>query len=456
MAPVTNFPVQDPYEYLEGFGNYHRSEAIAGAIPVAVNSPQTPPFGLRTERISSSSFVAPREQSYHTFLYRVNSSLIHSDFKPLNITEGYGSPSPTSSEYVTPNSLFWGSVPVPKTANWVNGQQLLGKNGEPQKKSGMALWLFSVTQSMDSKQVYSSLDGDCLIIPQAGTLDIQTELGKLLVRQNEIVVIPRSVRYRVTLPENKPCRGYICELYEGHFRLPDLGVIGTTGLANVRDFQIPTAFIDGDLASRVRSNARPAEEEWTVVSRLFGKLWHCTQTHTPFDVAGWHGTSYPYKFDLGRFSTLGNVRFDHHDPSLFTALSARNHGAEPSTAIVDFAVIGPRWFAAEGTMQLPYFHRNTMQEFYGPIISNPDPKFPLNAETNKFVPFTAGLNGSMSTHGPGEEEFQAARVKDMSKPTKTDDLGVSVFLLETDKPLILSEWASKCAELNPFKKAGKL
>lgn len=400
--------------------------------------------------------MAPREQSYQTFLYRVNSSLVHSDFQPLNVTDGYGAPSPTSPDNVTPNALFWGSLPVPKAADWVNGQQLLGTNGEPQKKEGMALWVFSVTQSMKEKQVYSSLDGDCLIIPQGGALDIQTELGKLLVRQNEIAVIPRSVRYRVILPDNKPCRGYICELYQGHFRLPDLGVIGSTGLANVRDFQVPTAFVEKDLASQIRSKTTPAEEEWTIVSRLFGKLWHCTQKHTPFDVAGWHGTSYPYKFDLARFSTLGNVRFDHHDPSLFTALTARNLGAEPSTAIVDFAILTPRWFSAQETMQLPYFHRNTMQEFYGPIISNPDPEFPLNAETNNFIPFAAGLNGCMITHGPGEDEFQAARAKDLSKPTKTDGQGVTVFLLETDKPVILSEWASKYAELNHYKKSGKL
>lgn len=400
--------------------------------------------------------MAPREQNYQTFLYRLNSSLVHGDFTPLNISDGYGTPSPTSTDYITPNASFWGSLPVPDAANWVNGQQLLGRNGDPQKKEGMALWVFSVTQSMAEKQVYSSLDGEALIIPQCGTLDIHTELGKLLVRQNEIAVIPRGIRYRVILPGNKPCRGYICELYQGHFRLPDLGVIGSTGLANIRDFQVPTAFVDDQVASHIRSNTRLAAAEWTVVSRLLGKLWHCSQTYTPFDVAGWHGTSYPYKFDLSRFSTLGNVRFDHHDPSLFTVLTARNHGAEPSSAVVDFAILASRWFAADGTLSLPYFHRNTMQEFYAPIISNPSPKYPLNAETHEFAPFGAGLNGVLTTHGPTEDEFQTARASDVSKPKKIDNLGISVFLLETDRPLILSEWAYKCVELNHYKVLGKL
>src|SRR5262249_52472686 len=36
-------------------------------------------------------------------------------------------------------------------------------------------------------------------------------------------------------------RGYVLEVYDAHFRLPDLGPIGANGLANPRDFQIPTA-----------------------------------------------------------------------------------------------------------------------------------------------------------------------------------------------------------------------
>ena len=37
------------------------------------------------------------------------------------------------------------------------------------------------------------------------------------------------------------CRGYYCEVYNGHFTIPDLGPIGTNGNANPRDFEYPTA-----------------------------------------------------------------------------------------------------------------------------------------------------------------------------------------------------------------------
>ncbi|PON25233.1 homogentisate 1,2-dioxygenase [Trichoderma gamsii] len=60
---------------------------------------------------------------------------------------------------------------------------------------------------MDEQTVFSSLEGEALVVPQSGALDITTELGKILVRQNEITVIPRGIKYRVTLPEGKPCRG---------------------------------------------------------------------------------------------------------------------------------------------------------------------------------------------------------------------------------------------------------
>lgn len=43
---------------------------------------------------------------------------------------------------------------------------------------------------MDEQTVFSSLEGEALVVPQSGALDITTELGKILVRQNEITKAP--------------------------------------------------------------------------------------------------------------------------------------------------------------------------------------------------------------------------------------------------------------------------
>lgn len=129
-------------------------------------------------------------------------------------------------------------------------------------------------------------------------------------------------------------------LRQGHFQLPELGAIGSTGLANVRDFQVPKAYfdgqLDGDTAQATQSGA------WTIISRLAGRLWSCTQDHTPFDVAAWHGTNYPVKYDLARFCVMGNSLFDEHDPSLYVVLTAPSQ--EAGAGVVDFAIIPPRWY----------------------------------------------------------------------------------------------------------------
>lgn len=98
------------------------------------------------------------------------------------------------------------------------------------------------------------------------------------------------------------CSGYILELYDNHFKLPDLGPIGANGLANPRDFQTPTAwFEDRDGADVVHS----------VVNKYQGALLVALQKHSPFDVVAWHGNYVPYKYDLARFMTINSVSFDH-------------------------------------------------------------------------------------------------------------------------------------------------
>jgi hypothetical protein len=46
-------------------------------------------------------------------------------------------------------------------------------------------------------------------------------------------------RFSVSVSETS--RGYVAEIFGGHFQLPNLGPIGANGLANPRDFQTPVA-----------------------------------------------------------------------------------------------------------------------------------------------------------------------------------------------------------------------
>ena len=59
---------------------------------------------------------------------------------------------------------------------------------------------------------------------------VTTEFGRLHVQPSEILVLPQGVRFSISLPDG-PSRGYVCEVFGGHFQLPDLGPIGRQGMA---------------------------------------------------------------------------------------------------------------------------------------------------------------------------------------------------------------------------------
>lgn len=289
-------------------------------------------------------------------------------------------------------------------------------------KSGIGIFIFAAGKSMDRHEAFYSADGDFLIVLQHGVLDIQTELGNILVRPNEIAVIPRGIRYRVDLP-NGPVRGYILELYQGHFQLPELGPIGSNGLANARDFQAPVAAFDED-----------TETTWQVLSKFNGHLFAAKQKHTPFDVVAWHGLYYPYKYDLGRFSTIGSVSFDHPDPSIYTVLSAPSDHL--GTAIADFVIFPPRWLVQEDTFRPPWYHRNTMSEFMGLIHGQYDAK-----TGGGFQPAGASLHNVMSAHGPDSLTFEKASNAEL-QPMKVGE-GSMAFMFESCLMVGVTDWGLK-------------
>lgn len=51
------------------------------------------------------------------------------------------------------------------------------------------------------KTAFYNSDGDFLIVPFSGTLNITTLMGKLQVKPVEICIIPRGVKFTVDLPD---------------------------------------------------------------------------------------------------------------------------------------------------------------------------------------------------------------------------------------------------------------
>jgi len=266
-------------------------------------------------------------------------------------------------------------------------------------------------------RAFFDADGELLLVPELGGLLVVTEFGRLSVAPGEIVVVPRGVRFRVELLDGS-ARGYVCENYGAALRLPELGPIGSNGLANARDFLAPVAAYDERSAPTV------------VVQKFGGALWATELDRSPFDVVAWHGNYVPYKYDLARFNAINTVSYDHIDPSIFTVLTSPSDTA--GTANVDFVIFPPRWAVAEHTFRPPWFHRNVMNEYMGLIAGSYD------AKAEGFVPGGGSLHNCMSAHGPDVTSYRRAVDADLV-PQKLDN--TLAFMFETRYPLVPTAFA---------------
>ncbi len=390
-------------------------------MPEGRNSPQKAPYGLYAEQISGTAFTAPRSHNRRSWLYRIRPAAMH---KPFVVMDSAGLHNRFDEAPVNPNQLRWDPLPLPKKpTDFIEGLVTMAGNGGPASQSGIGIHVYAANRSMQGRYFYDA-DGELLILPQLGRLSIVTELGVIDIEPQQIAVIPRGIRFRVDLPDGDS-RGYVAENFGAALRLPDLGPIGSNGLANPRDFETPEAAYE-DL-----------EGEFELVAKFQGQLWSAPIDHSPLDVVAWHGNHVPYRYDLRRFNTIGSISYDHPDPSIFTVLTSASD--TPGTANLDFAIFPPRWLCAEDTFRPPWFHRNIASEYMGLIHGAYD------AKAGGFVPGGSSLHNCMSGHGPDAASFEKASKADTSQPDHIVD--TMAFMFETRAVIRPTRQALESAQL---------
>ena len=389
--------------YMTGFGNWFETEAIPGTVPIGRNSPQRVAHGLYAEQLTGTAFTAPRHANRHAWLYRIRPGAVHGRFEAWDAVPRFHN---DFSGRVTPEKLRWDPLPMPAApADFIEGLFTMGGNGGPEACTGIGVHLYAANRDMQGRFFYNA-DGELLIVPQLGRLHIQTDMGVVDVEPQEIAVIPRGVRFRVGLPDGS-ARGYVCENFGALLRLPDLGPIGSNGLANTRDFLTPVAFFED------------AEGDFELITKFQGHLWRAPIDHSPLDVVGWHGNYAPYKYDLRRFNTIGSISFDHPDPSIFLVLHSPSD--TPGTSNIDFAIFPPRILAMQDTFRPAWFHRNIASEFMGLVHGVYD------AKAGGFTPGGSSLHNCMTGHGPDAASFEKASAADTSKPDYVTDTMAIMF-----------------------------
>ena len=405
MNPKKQAGDSNVLKYQSGFGNDFATEALPGALPESQNSPQKVAYGLYAEQLSGTAFTAPRARNRRSWLYRMRPGAMHHAFAPLeHLLMRSG---PFNQVPASPNQLRWDPLPLltsDQPVDFIDGLVTIAGNGDAAMQAGMGIHLYAANCSMDDRFFYDA-DGELLIVPQHGRLLAHTEMGILDVCPGEILVIPRGVRFRMTLPDGE-ARGYVCENYGAQFELPELGPIGANGLANTRDFQAPVAAYE------------EREGDFQLMAKFGGHLWSAAIGHSPLDVVAWHGNYAPYKYDLSRFNTINTVSFDHPDPSIFTVLTSPSDLA--GTANVDFVIFPPRWMVAENTFRPPWFHRNVMSEYMGLVHGAYD------AKAEGFAPGGGSLHNCMSGHGPDAVTFEKASHAELT-PHRIDNTLAFMF-----------------------------
>jgi homogentisate 1,2-dioxygenase len=420
VPPIVRTESGTALAYQSGFGNEFATEAIAGALPVGRNSPQQAPLGLYAEQINGAAFTAPRATNRRTWFYRIRPGALHGTFR--RIDGGLWRSGPFIEAPAPPDQMRWNPLPINDApADFISGMTTLAGSGSPGAQSGIAAHVYRANRSTENRFFYNA-DGEMLIVPQQGRLLLHTEMGVLEVAPGEITVMPRGVRFRVVLPDGS-ARGYVCENYGAMFRLPELGPIGSNGLANARDFLAPVAAFED------------CEGEFELTCKFGGNLWAASLGHSPLDVVAWHGNYTPYKYDLARFNTIGTVSFDHPDPSIFTVLTAPSGAA--GWANCDFVIFPSRWMVAEDTFRPPWFHRNVASEFMGLIHGVYD------ARAEGFLPGGVSLHNCMTGHGPDAETFATASKADL-KPHKMDS--TLAFMFESRWAFAPTKFALEAAE----------
>ncbi len=295
----------------------------------------------------------------------------------------------------------------------VGGRHVLLANGDVR---------MSYVAATAPSPLYRNAIGDECLYVESGAGRFESVFGAFDIGQGDYLVIPTSTTWRL-LPaggEAEPLRLLVIEATgsPGHIRPP------RRYLSEVGQFLEGSPYCERDLHGPEApllaedAGADPAADTEVLVRHRTG-LTRYTYAHHPFDVVGWDGCLYPFRFSINDFEPVtGRI---HQPPPVHQTFQG------PNFVVCSFV---PRLFDYHPkAIPVPYNHANVDSD---EVIFYTGGDFMSRAGSG-IGQGSISLHPSGFTHGPQPGSVEAA----LGKPA-TEELAVMV---DTFRPLALGPGA---------------
>lgn len=269
----------------------------------------------------------------------------------------------------------------------------------------------------DSSGLYKNAMGDELVFIEQGTGTLETVFGAIRFEPGDHLVIPASVIHRYELDESSdPVRALILET-RGHITPP------RRYLSRNGQFLEHAPYCERDQ----HGPGAPLMREGTDVEVLVkhkGGMTKFVHANHPFDVVGWDGCLYPYKFSVHDFEPItGRI---HQPPPVHQTFEA------PGVVVCAFV---PRLFDYHpDAIPAPYNHANVDSD---EVLFYVDGDF-MSRKGAGIEKGSISLHPGGHTHGPQPGSVEASIGK-----KGTEELAI---MIDTFRPLDLGPSATDSEE----------
>lgn len=258
-----------------------------------------------------------------------------------------------------------------------------------------------------------NIGGDELFFVHRGTGVFRTEFGPIPYEPGDWVLLPKAVTYQ-QFPDEGEQAFLILESVE-EFRVPEAGLLGRH-----HPFDPTVAFVP---EPEVRTDGGP---EWRVRLNRREQYGEIVYEHNPFDVAGWKGDYFPFKFNLRDYNPILSEGV-HLPPT--AQIFLRSEGV----VVLNFL---PRPAESRaGVERLPWFHRNA--DYDEVALFHSGDLFGIRMPPGLISHAPQGIH-----HGPPEK----ARARARAKFAEYDRVNWSVLSIDVRRPLTVNPDVRRISE----------